>query len=67
MHVHMPYRTVPGEGFACLLQWYNLKDAIQNMHVMQVSKKESERIGSMFKIGHLLLGIRLRVMEYNAY
>ncbi len=28
MHVHMPYRTMPGEGFACLLQWYNLKDAI---------------------------------------
>lgn len=23
----MPYRTMPGEGFDCFLQWHNLKDA----------------------------------------
>lgn len=58
----MPYRTIPGEGFACFfLQWHNLKDAIA---VYACDAGRQERSGGMLKIGHLGLRIQLYLTDY---
>ncbi len=63
MHVDMPYRTMPGEGFACFLQWHSLKDAVA-VYACDAGGQQ-KRKGGTSKIGHLWLRIQLYLTHYD--